>query len=170
MPYMSYYDFDFVKECYCSKDLDTEQKIKKMREKFPQLTSIYEDDLRILFTDPLPLIEAVEIKTKFGGNDSACEYVAITKMPEEISADIQKAIMRIGACLGGFEVEKWGIGYLKTDAMKKHFSEYMNSHPVGYVLGEKAGYPKVFEICREVDDEASNECYSISKLIGIILS
>ncbi len=162
---------DIIKELYCSKNLNTEQKIEEMRKIFPQLDkkyNMYADDLKTFFTAKLPIIKAVEIETRFGENGSS--YVGITEMPEEISPDVQKAIMRIGALLGGFEVEKWGIGYPETEAVKKHFSKYMKSHSVGYVLGEDAGYPKVLRISRNEVDAAPNESYSVCELTGIILS
>lgn len=161
-------NLEFIKECYCSKNSDVEQKIKEMRKKFPELTGVYEDDLETLFTSPLPLIEAVEVETRF--EKKYRNYVAITKIPEEILPEVQKAIMRLGACLGGFQVEKWGVGYPYTEAIKKHLTEYMNSHSAKYVPGSEAGYPKVFEISRNEVAAADNECYSVNELIGIILS
>ncbi len=166
---MNYWDFEFVKECYCSEKLSTEQKVEEMGKRFPQLTNIYADDLKTIFTGKLPLAKGVEIKTRFGDKNPCC-YVAVTKMPEEISVDVQKAIMRVGACLGGFKIEKWGIGYPNTEAIKRHLSEYLREHAVQYIPGEAAGYPKVLEISSNEVDGASNECYLVSEITGIILS
>jgi len=168
---MQFVDINVIKEIYCSKRLNTEQKIEKTRKKFPQLDqkyNIYADDLKTFFTARLPIIKAVEIETRFGERSSG--YIGITEMPKEISPGVQMAIMRIGALLGGFEVEKWGIGYQETEAVKKHFSEYMKSHSARYVLGKDAGYPKVFRISHNEVDAAPNESYSVCELTGIILS
>ncbi len=46
---MQFADINVIKELYCSKNLNTEQKIEEMRKIFPQLGkkyNIYADDLK----------------------------------------------------------------------------------------------------------------------------
>lgn len=165
---MNFGEFVLLRLCYQSKTMTVEEKIEETRKMFPQLTVIYVDDLKTLFSEPLPFIEAVEITTKYGDNTRS--YVQIIKMPEKISADVQKALMRIGGCLGGFELDKWGIGSM-TDAMNRHMSEYAKAHPgLKGISGKNAGYPMVYEVSREEVDSASNECFKVSELVGIVLS
>ena len=102
---MDFGKLDQLRLCYQSKTMTTEEKIKNIIKNITELAEFYEDDLKVLFDEQLPFIEGVEIATKFG--DKSRKYVAITKMPDKISTDVQKAIMRIAGCIGGFKIEKW---------------------------------------------------------------
>ena len=171
---MDVLDLRWLQQLYEMKDKTVEEKVKETVLKFPQLSSLYEDDLMTLFTEPLPLIEGLEIDTQF--NDSACSYVMIMKMPDSILPEVQKALMRIGGCLGGFTVEQWGTGSLKTETMKRRMQEYADQYArehnriLKYIPGEKAGYPKVFPIWPEEVDGADNETWKIYKVSGLVLS
>ncbi len=168
---MDFGKLDQLKLCYQSKNMTTEEKILNITKNIPELKDFYVDDLKILFDEQLPFIEGVEIVTKFG--DKFRKYVAITKMQDKISVDVQKAIMRIAGCIGGFKIEKWGIGQ-KTDAMNRHLKEYMVTHgkmkPLQYVLGDIAKYPKVLEVCWNEVEGAGNESYTVTEIVGLMLS
>lgn len=157
---------------YLQDDISVDDKIRQIKETYPCLSGIYEQDLRIWLEgqEYLPLIKGVEITTR--GRDSECSYVAITEMTEttdtQKQSEVQKAFMRICGCLGGFRYEKWGIGE-PNDTMRKHLGQYFAEHSVNWIRGEEAGYPRVLGMFREIVENAPNEKYEIAELTGIRL-
>lgn len=157
---------------YLQGDMAVDDKIRQVKETFPCMSGVYEQDLRILFEgrEYLPLIKGVEISTR--GRESECSYVAVTEMTKttdmQKQSEFQKAFMRICGCLGGFRYEKWGIGE-PNDTMKKHLRQYFAERNVNWIRGVDAGYPRVLEVLREIVENMPNESYEIAEVSGIRL-
>lgn len=161
-----------IKDIYQGSN-STESKVKEMCRLFPVLKNQTEDDLEKFFNytiDQLPIIKGVEVETSGGG--LVYNYVMITQMPKQISAEVQKTIMRIMGCMGGFTYRKWGIGVVEEgSSFEKHLEEYLQAHPgIKPIFGKEAGYPKVFELEYHEVDVARNRSYIVTEMIGLILS
>lgn len=157
---------------YLQGDMTVDDKIRQVKETFPCMSGVYEQDLRILLEgrEYLPLIKGVEITTR--GRENEYSYVAVTEMTKttdiQKQSEVQKAFMRICGCLGGFRYEKWGIGE-PNDTMKKHLRQYFAERNVNWIRGVDAGYPRVLEVLREIVENMPNESYEIAEVSGIRL-
>ncbi|MCM1087722.1 MAG: hypothetical protein NC419_06160 [Muribaculaceae bacterium] len=162
-----------IKDIYQGSD-STESKIKEMRRLFPALNkNQMEDDLTAFFNytvEQLPIIKGVEVETSKDG--FLYNYVMITQMLKQILPEVQKTLMRIMGCLGGFTYQKWGIGKAEEgSSIRKHLDQYLQTHPeVTPIPGKEAGYPKVFEFDYQEVDAARNESYVVTEIMGLILS
>lgn len=170
---MDYLQAELLYKLYREEGKSVDEKLKEMERVFTALEGqdnyVYQEDLKTLFSGELPVIEGVKVSTEMKGQ--VYSYIAVTKMPEKISAEVQKAFMRICGCLGGFTYEKWGIGQPEeTTAIKEHFNQYFKDHPEKtFIPGKDAGYPKAVTMyCKEVDG-AANESYTVTEYIGVVL-
>ncbi len=157
--------------CYCFQDnMAVEDKVREVKKIFPCLSGIYEQDLKILFEgrEYLPVIKGVEFATKF--SDNGLSYIAITEIANitdmQRKSEVQKALMRICGCIGGFQYKKWGIGG-PNDTIKKHLGQYLSEHAKNWIRGEEAGYPRVLEMSGEIVGNAPNESYTVTEITGI---
>lgn len=157
---------------YCS-ERPTEQKVKEIMELHPELAT-YRDDLEKLFDCPaeeLPIIKGVEITTNKIGGDTVHGGVTVTKLPSQVSPEIQKTIMRIAGCLGGFQCRKWGCSDW-TDNGRKYFREYFDSRPeltMELLKQINQGKHKVLETEYDEIEGRESAGYCIREITGILL-
>lgn len=160
-------------EIYCG-EKSGEEKVSEVLEMLPELKqdASYREDLKLIFdTKPedMPFIEGVEMETE-GLDKDLHQRIFITKMPEKVSADIQKAVMRVGGCVGGFSISKWGVGDTNlTEAIRKHKEQYEKDYGICFIPGAKAHYPRVLILRYDVENAVSNRKCTITGVIGLIM-
>lgn len=176
-------NFQCFKDVYVSAKPgeQTERKVTEIMRQHPELAA-YRDDLEKLFDcqpEELPIVRGVRIRTNQIGGDQLHERVTVMQLPSGVSPEIQKMLMRIAGCLGGFQYRKWGKGDL-TDNGRKYWLEYFNEYvkknfndqpePAMKLLTQNNKEThKVLELDYNEIKGWENTGYQICEIMGILL-
>ncbi|MDE7479239.1 MAG: hypothetical protein K2M91_15110 [Lachnospiraceae bacterium] len=159
-------DLDCIWRTHINEGLSVSQKVQEIR-KLLEIPDEYDKDLERIFTNPLPIVKALEVVTHYQEKERV--HIQIYQQPEKMDSEVQEALGHIlsyskKGC-GSITYEQWNCGDV-TEFGKAMLQKYQEEN---HITGIPVVYSKVLRgyECEVVRNEGSSSY--IKELTGIVI-